>query len=524
MAASGSILPNPKMYFVDNNGEPLGSGFLYTRRSLDPTQNKFVFQDAGLTLPYPDPIRIDANGTVGPIFWAADELYYIYVTDVNGFQIWSMDGYGPAIAGGGGGGTVTTAIDLENLVQNNTFYRNSINANSSITSVGPVPTFLTLAPGAHSGFSGNTALATTTGSPAQDICFIKSSAAAADNLSFGIFPLGSGVLTNDVTPVYYLHYDSNAGNEAFKYVQFPICSGAQNLSNQTVTGRIWVKWNSGDTNLTFYWRQFYGDGPSASAEQRISAPIALIADGAWHPYPITLSIPNASTKNLGECGNDGLFMQIEFSLNQPSNIDFTKPAIYLGANTPKQDFHSNDQIEAIANDFRTGDVRSSLNAFSPYGWVPLDDGTIGSKTSGATTRANRDTFPLYALLWNGVSDTYAPVITGRGATAIADFSANKQLTLTRMLGRVLGEAGSGAGLTTRTVGQYLGEETHVLTVPEMPSHAHNVGTNTAGAFGNPTITAGLTATSDAGQSSAVGGGGAHNNMQPTSFVNMYIKL
>ena len=129
MTASGTILPIPKWYFVDNNGDPLGAGFLYTRRSLDKTQLKPVYQDAGLTIPYVytttnigPGIRIDANGTTGPIFWASDEPYYIFVNDMFGNLVWDMDGFGPDIAGGGGGGgSITTLIDIENLIQNSTF-------------------------------------------------------------------------------------------------------------------------------------------------------------------------------------------------------------------------------------------------------------------------------------------------------------------------------------------------------------------------------------------------------------------
>ena len=91
-----------------------------------------------------------------------------------------------------------------------------------------VPAFLTIAPGAHSAVSGVTGAAG--GSPAPDISFIKSNTTAADTITFGTFPPGSkefGVL--DTTPVNYLHYASNAATgETYKYVQFPITSGAQN--------------------------------------------------------------------------------------------------------------------------------------------------------------------------------------------------------------------------------------------------------------------------------------------------------
>jgi len=40
-------------------------------------------------------------------------------------------------------------------------------------------------------------------------------------------------------------------------------------------------------------------------------------------------------------------------------------------------------------------------------------------------------------------------------------------------GRVPGTIGDGSGLTSRSLGDSIGDETHVLTIPEMPAHNHN---------------------------------------------------
>ena len=85
--------------------------------------------------------------------------------------------------------------------------------------------------------------------------------------------------------------------------------------------------------------------------------------------------------------------------------------------------------------------------------------------------------------------------------------------------------GNGSGLTPRTVGQILGDETHILSTGEMPSHAHPVRRcNTPGAtatgfnanFGDNTTSGTLT-------TGATGGGEAHNNMQPSAVVVKIIK-
>lgn len=136
-------------------------------------------------------------------------------------------------------------------------------------------------------------------------------------------------------------------------------------------------------------------------------------------------------------------------------------------------------------------------------------------------------------------------------------------------GRVPGMAGSGSGLTARTVGQTVGAEAHTLAANEMPAHDHTGSTNTTGAHGhtvndpghthtqtttnddfnnsgaNPpgfsadsagtmtwnnisSSTTGITIGSNGSHShtfttSSIGGGLSHNNMQPTVFIgNMFI--
>lgn len=192
--------------------------------------------------------------------------------------------------------------------------------------------------------------------------------------------------------------------------------------------------------------------------------------------------------------------------------------------------------------FSTGDAKPTFKTVADTGWVLANDGTIGDASSGGTTRANADTAALFSLLWTNISDTWAPVSGGRGASAAADFAAHKTLALTKVLGRALAIAGGGAGLTARALGQTLGEETHTLAQAELPNvnfpvtdptHTHtyvtfsgtlgtaNGGNNTAsGATQAPATSAAATGISV----NSGGSGTPFNQMQPTSFVNFMIKL
>lgn len=227
----------------------------------------------------------------------------------------------------------------------------------------------------------------------------------------------------------------------------------------------------------------------------------------------------------------------------------------------------------------TGDVKLTLKTTADTGWVMMNDLSIGNAGSGATGRQNADTQALYVLLWSNINNTWAPVAGGRGASALADFNAGKPMTLPRALGRALGIAGSGSGLTARALGSTIGAETHTLSEAEMPSHTHTgisdthfghshtgvtseagahnhlhgseslgnfagggvyVGDRTYPVGPHPSFAAQNTSTAGAHTHNLfidangvhshllninnTGGGAAHNNMQPTMFLNAMIRL
>lgn len=192
--------------------------------------------------------------------------------------------------------------------------------------------------------------------------------------------------------------------------------------------------------------------------------------------------------------------------------------------------------------FTTGDIKPTIKSTADSGWVMLDDGTIGSASSGATTRANSDTEALYTLFWTNITDTYAPVTGGRGVSAAADFAANKSIKLLKTLGRLLGGAGSGAGLSTRSLGQTVdGLETVTLTKANLPNynltvtdpgHTHTYTSPASstlrggGDLGTPFSSATLnTSSTTTGITVNTGGSGeAYSNYPPTTFINWMIKL
>lgn len=186
----------------------------------------------------------------------------------------------------------------------------------------------------------------------------------------------------------------------------------------------------------------------------------------------------------------------------------------------------------------TGDAKLTLKTTADSGWILMDDGTIGDASSAASTRANADCEALFTLLWNNVSDTYAPVVTGRGASAAADFAAHKKITLTKQLGRALLIAGAGSGLTSRALGQTGGSEnavnvshTHTATVTD-PGHTHGgtylrvintaIATSGPGNVDSSTLPSATTGITVGISTDGVSGTGA--NMQPYGAWNIMVKL
>ena len=524
MTVSYNLAPIPKWVMINNAGTTAGGAKLYTKSSLNKTMNKPVYKDAGGTIPWTNPIIFDANGTQGPFYWKTDtaqpdDTYYLEAYDSNNTLLWTLDDYFPS--GSGGGGNVTTYISLNNMIPNNVFL-NHIDDTANPTNT----TNLVIAPSNHVGFTPSliNPVVGTYGVVGEDIRFVKNNTLADDQILFEDFPLGLDPLTGDATPDQYLRYQctNTPTGETYKCFQFPINQKVNTLDNQAVTFTLWARVNATSTNVALYTRQYFGTGGSPSAEVRtLQGNMALTT--SWTKFFIQYTVANTSGKTLGTCGDDATYLQLEMPLNIPCDVWFTKPCLYNGTINPDLQFQTNDEIDSVIMSPRTGEEMMTFRSSAPQGWIAADDGSIGNTGSGATTRANTDTFFLYKTLWDSVVDMYAPVSSGRGSTAVDDFVAGKTLTLPLSLGRLRGAAGLGAGLTNRDDGEFLGTET--ISIADMPSHHHGtIGVIENYAAGGAASTYNTTGGINTTNTTATGGSGADGKMPPSSFRYVYIKL
>jgi microcystin-dependent protein len=149
----------------------------------------------------------------------------------------------------------------------------------------------------------------------------------------------------------------------------------------------------------------------------------------------------------------------------------------------------------VATSVPLGTIEAFAGAQPPHGWHLCD---------GAQVPRTLALFPVLGIAWG----------PGDGITTF---------NLPDLRGRCLVGTGTGLGLTERHLGDEGGEESHKLTVAEMPSHTHSYmapkSTGTYDGHSSP-----LDNEITPAETSPAGGDQPHNNMQPFAAVNFIIRV
>lgn len=217
---------------------------------------------------------------------------------------------------------------------------------------------------------------------------------------------------------------------------------------------------------------------------------------------------------------------------------------------------------ATPEKWETGDLKPWMFAdYSGDDWVLCNGETIGPPTSSATGKASLLCEELYTKLYNAFSNSICPVDGGRGASAVADWTANKPIATLDLRGRALfgldtmgNSAASRLTATTIDVGDAStpgssgGAQVITLTEAQLPiitpagtiASTINSGGNSI-AYGAPDLNyqgggttgkgvtgalapnSGISVTS-AFTGTAFGSGQSHKNMPPFMATNWLMRL
>lgn len=489
MAINESLLimaPVLQDYLVDKDtGFPLAAGVVTLYEDTNRSILKNWYYQAGNTsdgytfIALDNPLTLSSIGTIQdpngndviPFFYPYDEsalsteaqAYYITVYSSDNIPQFTRENF-PYVP------TSNVIIDinptLKNYIINNEYWRNigSLDAEETLCKI--------IAPSQHDNYDIRDDITTgivdtdpdsktKVNGCFSDIRFIKDVAGDADTVEFKSMQginLIDGIFTN-VAPEYYIESRcTNADSEAnLKCIQYPISMHISTLKDQPFTVVLWARNEGGSINnfidLNIY--VYTGTGANLNKDPSFLIPLGpndgrfTIANTSNEFISIVVSdIFPSDDLNLGDTDDDALFLRVQYPVGADGGGEFhishTKPQLYLGSTIPSNDFDTYDEITAIVNSERTGDIKLTSNNFAPWGYAPMNNGTIGNSDSNARTVANTSCWQLYQHLWylNFNSQNYAPLYTNSGVgvpygvTPQSDWSSDYQLTLLRALGQV----------------------------------------------------------------------------------------
>ncbi len=244
---------------------------------------------------------------------------------------------------------------------------------------------------------------------------------------------------------------------------------------------------------------------------------------AYQDVSLTIPWPNPITLDSG--GNvPQLFFAdgyIKFRLTNAAGVTQIE-ADYVLVLGPSAGVGAAPSVDATTI-YQTGDLKPRYGTGAHTGWVRCNRRTIGSAASGATERANADTEALFVHLYN--ANTSLTVSTGRGASAAADYAANKTIELPDLRGRTiagLDDMGNTAasrltstsfGVATTDLGVAGGAETRTLLTVNLPAYTPAGSIAAGSATGNAGR---LPVTNSSGIASSNAAGGALGQFADTA--------
>lgn len=300
------LAPNPLWTAIDNNGQPVANGWVYTYLNNSDT-NHATWQDAAGLIPNSNPVPLDGKGQAR-IYWDDSVKYRIEVYDglkeQGGNLVYTQGNY-PKVDVNTGGGTVTAFIDYDNYVRNAQF------------------TFWT------NGTSFDSDALGTESEIADGWVFERSNEEATVTIERKTFSLGQ----TDVpaTPTYYFEYNCSgigAGGETYKRIK-QTYAGVQSLNNTQITVQFMARYTTTPTTLELNLYQHFGTGGTPSADV-VTPVVSQALTTGWVKYYATVTLPSVAGKTLGDNGDDSLILAFDLPLDSEANVQIVNVKAELG--------------------------------------------------------------------------------------------------------------------------------------------------------------------------------------------------
>lgn len=168
--------------------------------------------------------------------------------------------------------------------------------------------------------------------------------------------------------------------------------------------------------------------------------------------------------------------------------------------------------------WRTGDIKPTLEAGAPSGWLVLNGDTIGNTGSGAD-HAGPEYANLYAIVRLLAPNAGTESFAGGDPVTLPDA---RRRTLIGAGGTIV--VGSADGGVDDAIGDTGGVEEHTLTLGQMPVHDHDYFYNAASVATTGTASRAHGTFQTPATTGQAGGGEAHNTIQPSLVVNYLVRI
>lgn len=295
---SYNLAPIPIWVLRDNAGEPLANGTMKAYRNDVRSEFKAVYQDAGGTIAWIQPIVFNAAGFQGPFYWASDENYFLEIFDSDGNLIKTVSNFNAPQEGG------------VNPVNNNIDFSNYITDSQWTYPV--KSTFTPLTESQQIGTS--------------NWFFEKDNTTATDTINL-IATLGAAIPPYN-PPRYFSYECTVAGTgENTKDLIFKF-SNVYSFQSTEVTLYFWGLSPTTANEVEIYYQQYFGTGgtPAATVETFVTT---FTLTGAWAEYSISFALA-AVIGIIGTDKNDTLNLVFRFPRDTPTTIQMTNISLNAG--------------------------------------------------------------------------------------------------------------------------------------------------------------------------------------------------